>query len=84
MRQSERILSSIDPNEPVALTQQLIRIPSFLWHESELGHWIAEWMGARGFEVQLQTVPLQHLPNHPTGVTHQAIGVLRGEGDGPN
>jgi acetylornithine deacetylase len=84
MQQSERILSCIDPSEPVALTQQLIRIPSFLWHESKLGNWIAEWMNARGFEVELQTVPLPHLPNHPTGVTHQAIGVLRGEGGGPS
>jgi acetylornithine deacetylase/succinyl-diaminopimelate desuccinylase-like protein len=38
----------------------------------------------RGFEVIWQEVPLPHLPNHPTGVTHQAIGVLRGDGSGPS
>lgn len=81
---NQAILAQIDPHDPVALTQELIRIPSYLWHESEVGRWIAEWMAARGFEVTLQTVPLPHLPNHPTGVTHQAIGVLRGAGGGPS
>ena len=84
MAMNEQILASIDPAEPVALTQQLIRIPSFLWHESTLGHWIADWMRARGFAVDLQVVPLPHLANHPTGVTHQAIGVLRGDGSAPS
>lgn len=84
MSDSEAVLSIIDPNEAVALTQQLIRIPSFLWHESEIGHWIARWMTERGFEVELQTVPLPHLRSHPTGVTHQAIGLLRGDGSGPS
>ncbi len=31
------LLSHLDDNEPVELTQQLIRVPSFLWHESEVG-----------------------------------------------
>lgn len=81
---SNLLLSAFDPSEPVALAQELIRVPSYLWHESAVGHWIAEWMAARGFEVELQTVPLPHLPNHPTGVTHQAIGTLRGDGSGPS
>lgn len=66
-------------HEPVELTQQLIRIPSFLWHESEVGRFIAGWMQERGFEVELQTVPL-----HDGRVTHQAIGTLRGDGSGPS
>jgi acetylornithine deacetylase len=78
------LLSHIDEREPVSLTQELIRIPSFLWHESEVGRWIAAWMDERGFEVELQEVPLPHLSNHPTGVTHQAIGRLRGDGTGPS
>ena len=73
------VLANFDPNEPVELTQQLIRIPSFVWKESDVGHWIADWMRERGFEVDLQEVPLQH-----GGVTHQAIGTLRGDGSGPS
>lgn len=78
------VLAHLADDEPVALAQQLIRIPSFLWHESEIGRWIAGWLGERGFEVTLQEVPLPHLPHHPTGVTHQAIGRLRGDGSGPS
>lgn len=78
------VLAHLADDEPVTLAQQLIRIPSFLWHESEIGRWIAGWLGERGFEVTLQAVPLPHLPNHPTGVTHQAIGRLRGDGSGPS
>lgn len=80
----ESVLAHLADDEPVALAQQLIRIPSFLWHESEVGRWIAHWLTDRGFEVIWQEVPLPHLPNHPTGVTHQAIGRLRGDGSGPS
>lgn len=80
---NQQILAQIDPGEPVALAQALIRVPSYLWHESAVGNWIAQWLAARGFEVELQEVPLPHLPHHPTGVTHQAIGRLRG-GSGPS
>ena len=38
----DAVLSTFDPQEPVELTQQLIRIPSFLWRESEVGFWIAD------------------------------------------
>jgi acetylornithine deacetylase/succinyl-diaminopimelate desuccinylase-like protein len=80
----ESVLAHLADDEPVALAQQLIRIPSFLWHESEVGRWIAHWLTMRGFEVTWQEVPLPHLPNNPTGVTHQAIGRLRGDGSGPS
>lgn len=73
------IFDYLNPNEPIELTQQLIRIPSFLWKESEVGHWIADWMSERSFDVELQEVPL-----HNGGVTHQAIGTLRGDGTGPS
>jgi len=73
------IAASFDPSEPIELTQSLIRIPSYLWNESAVGMWIGEWMRARGFDVEIQTVPL---PNG--GVTHQAIGTLRGTGDAPS
>ena len=73
------ILEHIHDHEAIALTQQLIRIPSFLWRESTIGHWLADWLAVRGFEVELQAVPLRD-----GGVTHQAIGVLRGAGGGPS
>ena len=73
------LLSHLKADEPVALAQQLIRIPSFLWQESELGHWLADWLRQRDFEVELQEVPLAGGAS-----THQAIGVLRGDGSGPS
>jgi len=73
------ILEHIHDHEAIALTQQLIRIPSFLWRESTIGHWLADWLAERGFEVELQAVPLRD-----GGLTHQAIGVLRGAGGGPS
>ena len=75
--QHANVLATFDPQEPVTLAQQLIRIPSFLWQESEVGFWIAEWMRARGFEVEVQEVPLRN-----GNVTHQAIGRLKGDGSG--
>ena len=81
---AETVLAHLADDEAVTLAHQLIRIPSFLWHESEVGRWIAQWLTDRGFEVIWQEVPLPHLPNHPTGVTHQSIGRLRGDGSGPS
>lgn len=72
-------LAPISPHEPVELAQQLIRIPSYLWHESKVGFWIADWLHQRNFEVEVQEVPL-----HNGGVTHQAIGRLKGNGSGPS
>jgi acetylornithine deacetylase len=72
-------LSHLQDHEPVELTQQLIRIPSYLWKESALAFWLRDWFLARGFEVDLQEVPLRN-----GGVTHQAIGILRGDGSGPS
>lgn len=71
------ILRHIQDRESIELTQELIRIPSFLWHESEVGYWIANWMSERGYDVDLQEVTLRD-----GGVTHQAIGILRGDGTG--
>ena len=72
-------LDAMDANEAVHLTQKLISIPSPLWQESEIAHWIGAWMSERDFEVELQAVPL------PDGrVTHQVIGTVRGDGTGPN
>jgi acetylornithine deacetylase/succinyl-diaminopimelate desuccinylase-like protein len=77
--QRDRILSTFQAGEAVELAQELIHIPSFLWKESEVGFWIAEWMASRGFEVEVQEVPLRN-----GSVTHQAIGRLKGDGSGPS
>jgi acetylornithine deacetylase len=75
---SEQLLTQIYSHEPVELAQQLIRIPSFLCHESEVGYWIADWMRQLDFDVEIQEVPL-----HNGSVTHQAIGRLKGDGSDP-
>jgi hypothetical protein len=73
---NSQILANFTFQEPVTLAQQLIRIPSFLWHVSEIGFWIAGWLRSRNFDVEVQEAPLRS-----GGVTHQAIGRLRGGGD---
>ncbi|MBC8161661.1 MAG: M20/M25/M40 family metallo-hydrolase [Roseiflexaceae bacterium] len=76
---NESVLTQFEAHEPVELAQHLIRIPSLLWHESTVGRWTADWLHERGFEVELQEVPLRD-----GRVTHQAIGRLRGDGSGPS
>ena len=76
-RQASEVLSSFEPGEVIKLTQQLIAIPSPLWHETGVAEWIADWMQARGFSVELQTVPLAG-----NETTSQAIGTLEGDGSG--
>lgn len=73
------VLETIQDHEAIELTRQLIRIPSFLWRESAIGRWLADWMRERGYEVELQEVPLRD-----GNATHQAIGVLPGDGGGPS
>jgi acetylornithine deacetylase/succinyl-diaminopimelate desuccinylase-like protein len=75
----DAILTTINPEEPVEIAQELIRIPSFLWRESDVAFWIAEWMTVRGFDVEVQEVPLRD-----GSVTHQTIGRLKGDGSGPS
>lgn len=73
------LFDAMDASEAVRLAQQLIAIPSPLWHETDLARWIAEWLSGRGFSVEVQEIPL------PDGrVTHQTIGVLEGNGSGPS
>ncbi len=78
-QQRDAILATFHPDEPVEIAQELIRIPSFLWKESDVAFWIAEWMASRGFDVEVQEVPLRD-----GAVTHQAIGRLPGNGSGPS
>ena len=38
----DKVLNHLQDGEPVALAQQLIRIPSYLWKESEVARFIAD------------------------------------------
>lgn len=73
------VLAGFDPSEAVRLTQQLIAIPSPLWQERAVAEWISSWMAERGFEVDMQIVPLRD-----GGSTRQAICTLKGDGSGPH
>lgn len=73
------VLSRFDPAEVIGLTRDLIAIPSLLWQESAVARWIADWAETRGYEVDLQTVPLAG-----GGTTHQTLFTLRGDGSGPH
>ncbi len=74
------VLDHLADHEPVTLAQQLIRIPSYLWKESNVAYFIADWFRGRGFdEVEVQTVPLRD-----GSVTHQTIATLKGSGNGPS
>jgi len=74
------ILDGLTDDEPLTLAQQLIRIPSYLWKESNVAYFIADWFRARGFDaVEVQEVPLRD-----GSVTHQTIATLKGDGSGPS
>ncbi len=74
------VLDHLQDSEPVALAQEIIRIPSYLWKESDVARFIAKWFTLRGFDhIELQTVPL-----HNGTVTHQTVATLKGDGTGPS
>ncbi|BCX03069.1 MAG: acetylornithine deacetylase [Candidatus Roseilinea sp.] len=73
------VLDYLNDTEPIELAQQLIRIPSFLWKESDVAYFIADWCRSRCFDrVEVQAVPLRD-----GSVTHQVIAGLDGAG-GPS
>lgn len=72
------VLAAFDPDEAVALTQQLIAIPSPLWGETKIAEWIGSWCADRGFEVDIQTIALPD-----GGSTRNTIATLRGSEAGP-
>jgi acetylornithine deacetylase/succinyl-diaminopimelate desuccinylase-like protein len=69
-----KALSRIDQDVVTKLAVDLVSIPSPTGSERELATYVADYMAAGGLEVTLQEVG----PNRAN-----AIGVLRGEGDGP-
>jgi acetylornithine deacetylase len=50
-------LPSANPIDPVRFTRQLCEIESTTYHEGEVGDFLAEFLGRRGWEVEKTSVP---------------------------
>ncbi len=70
---TQRILDSVDRDEMLRLAQELIRIPSFKTEESDVARFLGEYLGGRGYEVDLQEVEPGRF---------QTVAILRGSGGG--
>jgi acetylornithine deacetylase len=68
-----RVLQHIDPGELVDLGKSLIRIPSFIGEETPVARWVASYLAARGYEVELQEVEPGWF---------QTMAILKGAGRG--
>ena len=68
-----RVLQHIDPGELVELGKSLIRIPSFIGEETPVARWVASYLAARGYEVELQEVERGWF---------QTMAILKGAGRG--
>jgi acetylornithine deacetylase len=70
---AERVLGRIDKDAIVDLASRLVRIPSFCPDETPVARFLADYLGARDYAVELQEVESGRL---------QAIASLRGAGGG--
>ena len=70
---TQRILDSVDRDGMLRLAQELIRIPSFKTEESDVARFLGEYLGGRGYEVDLQEVEPGRF---------QTVAILRGSGGG--
>jgi acetylornithine deacetylase len=55
-RESSRLLDALDQALIVDLAKDLIRVPSFKTEETAVARLLAEYLGQRGYQVQLQEV----------------------------
>jgi acetylornithine deacetylase len=69
----QRVLPYIDQAELVELGKSLVRIPSFIGEETPVARWVASYLAARGYEVELQEVEPGWL---------QTVAILKGSGRG--
>ncbi len=72
---AERVLQQIDQEELVDLGKSLVRIPSFIGEETPLARWVASYLSARGYEVELQEVERGWF---------QTVATIKGSGHGPS
>lgn len=68
-----KVLAQVDQDAIVNLASELIKIPSFKTEETEVGYFLAEFFGQRGYHVDLQEVEPGRF---------QTIATLKGTGDG--
>ena len=53
------ILACIEEREVIDLTRSLIQIPSYTGEESELAHFVVDYMHRAGMEAEIHEVPLE-------------------------
>ena len=70
---AQKILDSVDTGEMLRLAQELIKIPSFKTEESDVARFLGEYLGQRGYEVELQEVEPGRF---------QTVATLKGSGGG--
>lgn len=71
----EKIFESVEKDETCQLALDLTAIPSPTGEEAALGQFILDWFAAQGLEPVRQEVEEGRL---------NAVGILRGDGDGPS
>ncbi len=72
---ADRVLQQIDQEELVDLGKSLVRIPSFIGEETPLARWVASYLSARGYDVELQEVERGWF---------QVVATVKGSGHGPS
>ena len=70
---AQTLLNSVDTAAMLDLAQDMVRIPSFKTEESDLARFLAEFLGSRGYDVELQEVDPGRF---------QTIAILKGAGGG--
>ncbi|MGQ0568956.1 MAG: M20 family metallopeptidase [Armatimonadota bacterium] len=73
-----RLRECVRPEEVIALTADLIRIPSHRWEEAEVAAYVTGFMRGMGLDVTVQKVEEGEVRSK------QAVGYLRGGGRGPS
>ncbi|MBI4336691.1 MAG: M20/M25/M40 family metallo-hydrolase [Chloroflexi bacterium] len=69
----QRALDAVDRDAIVALAEELIKIPSFKTEETLVARFLADYLGQRGYQVQLQEVEAGRF---------QTVAILKGSGGG--
>ncbi len=73
---AKRVHDAVRPEEVVALTADLIQIPSHRWEEAEAASYVVGFMRGLGLEVRIQKIVEGEVQSK------QAIGYLKGTGGG--
>jgi acetylornithine deacetylase len=72
-RAAQNVFQHIDQGALIELAKSLIRIPSFISEETPVACWVASYLAARGYEVELQEVEPGWF---------QTVAILKGSGRG--